>query len=292
MSSTKDEIILHETVIGKYGKIINRPSKTIKSPYVADVLLLDDSDSDSDTIVLGHTAALGCCGYVDKEQIVYMIPSKEGSKCQYTILQAIRHDITRNIKTSVGVAPKLAEYITGNALSKNMIDGLDVESFQREKKLLNSRFDFIGKTKSGTQFILEVKNVPLADFENIDSKLRSKIIKDTNNYSDYCHYGKIAYFPDGYRKKKTDTVSPRALKHIQELEKLKREYPTIQCILLFVIQRDDACCFEPANTDPIYKSALIKAHNAGVEVKTLQCTWKENKCYYINNTLPVIFPDT
>ena len=30
---------------------------------------------------------------------------------------------------------------------------------------------------------------------------------------------KIAYFPDGYRKNSTDVVSPRALKHIEELEK-------------------------------------------------------------------------
>ena len=46
---------------------------------------------------------------------------------------------------------------------------------------------------------MEVKNVPLA-----------KLNKSTNEM--------ISFFPDGYRKSKKDVVSPRALKHIQELE--------------------------------------------------------------------------
>jgi hypothetical protein len=35
---------------------------------------------------------------------------------------------------------------------------------------------------------------------------------------------KIGYFPDGYRKKQSETISPRALKHIKELTALKNMY--------------------------------------------------------------------
>ena len=39
------------------GLIIKRPSKIIKTPYVADIRI-----GDTDIETLGHTASLGCCG--------------------------------------------------------------------------------------------------------------------------------------------------------------------------------------------------------------------------------------
>jgi hypothetical protein len=41
------------------------------------------------------------------------------------------------------------------------------------------------------------------------------------NFEDRDFNSKVAYFPDGYRKKAKDTISPRALKHILELTYLK-----------------------------------------------------------------------
>ena len=35
--------------------------------------------------------------------------------------------------------------------------------------------------------------------------------------------GEYSYFPEGYRKSKKETVSPRAIKHIEELIKIKNE---------------------------------------------------------------------
>ena len=66
----------------------------------------------------------------------------------------------------------------------------DLKVVRREKKILISRFDFLGIDKNNQYFILEVKSVPL------------------------CKDG-VSYFPEGYRKKKNDVISPRALKHIQ-----------------------------------------------------------------------------
>ena len=45
---------------------------------------------------------------------------------------------------------------------------------------------------------------------------------------------KIAYFPDGYRKNSTDVVSPRALKHIQELEYIAKN-GTVRAILCYTM---------------------------------------------------------
>ena len=49
-------------------KIISRPSKICKTPYVADIELEDGS------IVQAHTASLGCCGLCEKDCYVYASP--------------------------------------------------------------------------------------------------------------------------------------------------------------------------------------------------------------------------
>ena len=46
------------------GNIVKRPSKSCKTPYVADVLLQDNSE------ILGHSPSLGCCGLADKDATV------------------------------------------------------------------------------------------------------------------------------------------------------------------------------------------------------------------------------
>ena len=65
---------------------------------------------------------------------------------------------------------------------------------------------------------------------------------------------KISYFPDGYRKNSTDVVSPRALKHIKELEEIART-TNKRAILCFVVQRTDVACFQPSNIDLTYKKS-------------------------------------
>ena len=98
---------------------------------------------------------------------------------------------------------------------------------------------------------------------------------------------KSAYFPDGYRKKKNEVVSPRALKHIQELEEIALQ-GKMRAILCFIIQRKDVSLFQTSNLDPIYKEAVYKAHQNGVEINTLQVQWTRNgECYFIRNDLPI-----
>ena len=129
---------------------------------------------------------------------------------------------------------------------------------------------------------MEVKNVPLADYEDITAKERKNKCYDTWDYD-----SKVAYFPDGYRKKSTDPVSPRALKHVRELTLIKKESKT-RCLLCFVIQRTDVNRFQPSNIDPEYREAVIEAIKAGVEMITLVVQWtKKGEAFFVRDDLPI-----
>ena len=251
------------------GKVIKRPCKTCRSPYVADVLLQDNTE------VIAHAPSLGCCGYADAEQDVILVEHKNPKKCTHVIHLAKQYE--KNSNYLIGIHPKSAEHIVSLSLTNGCIKTLEhIENLEREKKFLNSRFDFICFDKDKRKTIIEVKNVPCADYEDIEHKERKKM-----DFSSRDINSKIAYFPDGYRKKKTDTVSPRALKHIQELEELKKTNKEYRCILIFVIQRNDITHFQASNLDPLYKNALYSAFKNGVEVIPIQVHWEESgNCYY------------
>ena len=129
---------------------------------------------------------------------------------------------------------------------------------------------------------MEVKNVPLADYEDICSKDRKNKCYDDRPYD-----SKVAYFPDGYRKKSTEPVSPRALKHIRELTLIKKESIT-RCIMCYVIQRDDVNRFQPSIIDPEYRQAVKEAIEAGVEIITLVIKWtRDGEAYFVKDDLTI-----
>jgi len=275
------------------GTVTKRPSKHIKSPYVADVSLNEDENEE----VLVHSPSLGCCGLADKDATILMAPMKNKSnKCQYSIYLSIYKELKNDQKNEIiiGIHPKLAETLTENALNKNFLSTLqNIKSYKRETcyKLetplgnVDSRFDFSGIDCNGNPFIMEVKNVPLADYEDLTEKERKKI-----DFSDREFNSKVAYFPDGYRKKKTDTVSPRALKHVKELTIIKTEDSFTRCIMCYVIQRNDVNRFTPSVIDEQYRQALKEAIDAGVEIITMVVQWsKDGVATFIRDDLPIVF---
>lgn len=283
--------MLHKILDLVEGTVIKRPSKQIKSPYVADVLINqknENENEDEELLVLAHSACLGCCGLADKEATVLMIPMKNKSnKCQYSIYFS---KILGENEVIVGIYPKLAEELTEKALKNNFLSTLqNVKSYKRETTVfiegkVDSRFDFSGVDSDGIPFIMEVKNVPLADYEDLTEKERKKM-----DFSDREFNTKVAYFPDGYRKKKSDPVSPRALKHIRELTIIKKE-STTRCIMCFVIQRNDVNRFTPSVIDEQYRQAVKDAMDAGVEIITMVVEWnKEGVAKFIRDNLPIVF---
>ena len=256
------------------GTVIKRPSAHCKSPYVADVLI--NSDNENNEEVIAHAPSLGCCGYVNKNENILMTPHENPKTCTHVIYLA--HRFEKNINYLVGVHPKSAEKIVKHCLENNCISSLqNVSNIQQEKKYLNSRFDFVCKDENGLETIIEVKNVPCGDYVDDYDKNKKNMNFDNNEWNT-----KIAYFPDGYRKKISDPVSPRAVKHIQELEQLKLDKKeNIRTIIIFVVQRPDCIYFQGSNVDPIYKEALNKANDSGVEVIPIQIDWDfEGNCYF------------
>jgi DNA-binding sugar fermentation-stimulating protein len=240
------------------------------------------------------------------------LPKKNADKlhCSYRIYLSIIQE--KNTEILVGIYPKIAEDLVESAIKHNYLSTLShVKDYKREVVVeshsktvdvevevecgtatfseptktttLKSRFDFTGTDANGRHFIMEVKNVPLADYEDIDAKTRKKKCYDDREIN-----SKVAYFPDGYRKKKTDTVSPRALKHIQELTQLKMNYPDIRCIMCYVIQRNDVQVFQPSVLDPQYREAFKVAMDKGVEIIPLGVEWtKEGDAYLWTDQLPL-----
>ncbi len=265
------------------GQVTKRPSASIKSPYVADILL-------NDKTILGHCPSLGCCGLADSNATVLMAPSPNPkSKCDYVVYLSALTDHNKNKTVVVGIHPKLAEIIVNNSILHSSFTWLpSVSNYTREYVIkdsdlgVDSRFDFHGFDSNNNEFVLEVKTVPLADYEDIPKKDRKY-----KNYDNIPFENKVAYFPDGYRKKATDPVSPRALKHVNELRILKT-HKNIRSILCFVIQRDDVTSFQPSVIDPIYSDALHLAKNSGVEVYAIVCNWNiDGTCNIINDNLNI-----
>lgn len=272
--------------------VSKRPSYYVKSPYVADISL-----SNHTITALAHTPSLGCCGLCEKGSTVLIseivssntktsIPrNKAGLKCEYTIWLSLINDTQ-----IVGINPRLAEMLVDSAIKLNCIKALNnVRNYCREVSIkmdnfVDSRFDFAGIDENGTHFIMEVKNVPLADFEDVSKKDMYKY-----DFTDRDNNSKVAYFPDGYRKASKDTVSPRALKHITELAKMKKTFGhRIRCIMCYVIQRTDVNRFQPSVIDPEYRQAFKEAQMSGVEMVTMVVQWnKQGEAYFVRDDLPI-----
>jgi len=273
------------------GEVIKRPSKFIKTPYVADIEICDNSE-----IILGHTASLGCCGLADVGAHILMAPvpktknntNSDKLHCEYRVYLSIIRE--RNSEMIVGIFPKLAEDLTESALKNNLLSKLlNIKSYKKETKiyvpgLVDSRFDFSGIDENGVPFIMEVKNVPLADYEDVTAKDRKKMCFDDRDIN-----SKVAYFPDGYRKKSADPISPRALKHINELALIKRMSKT-RCIMCYVIQRTDVDRFQPSIIDTEYRKAFKGAVNSGVEIITMVVHWTRNgEANFITDNLNISY---
>lgn len=269
------------------SKVVKRPSQYIKTPYIADVV----DPFDSTQTQLAHSPSLGCCGLADKDASIFIAKGENPqTKSKYTLYLSIFQDPFHPYdSTVVGIHPKMSELLVEKALQNNLLSRLmNVKRYRRETTidvpdLIHSRFDFSGIDAQNTPFLMEVKNVPLADYEDLPKKeMKNK------DFTHRDYHSKVAYFPDGYRKMAKDPISPRALKHVQELAKIKTMSKT-RCLLCFIIQRDDVASFQASVIDPIYKQALKEAHEKGVEVFAMVVQWtRDGKAFFKTDQLPVL----
>ena len=148
--------------------VVNRPSKTVKSPYMADITL----DSDPDTSILCHSPSLGCAGIIVSGTRAIVTPKTDKnskSKSKYSL------DLVDIGSSIIGVNPLSCNKMTKIALQDGLVKGLpsfDQTQIKAECAVGESRFDF-KCVKDDIEYFIEVKGVPCACIE--DFKVTSRI---------------------------------------------------------------------------------------------------------------------
>ena len=225
--------------------IVNRPSKSIKSPYLADIEI-------DNNIILAHSPSLGLCGLIIKDINVMVTKTENGSrKSKYTI-ELVQSINAKNKKVWIGANPSYGNKLF--TIFYNKFDEFKDYTIEKpEIKVLNSRLDFLLVNKLKEKCYVEIKNVPLISY-NEESNIISSI------------------FPDGYKNSKNICISDRAYKHVENLIKLKSQ--GYRACLVFIIQREDSENFKPNYArDKIYSEKLKEAFDQGVEIFIYNFKW-------------------
>lgn len=212
------------------AEVLARPSRVVKSPYLADVRLLETGEEG-----MAHSPSLGCMGMVAAGATVLVSKTKEGStaKSAFVIYHVERMEADKSTHL-VGVHPTTANILARRLLEGDVVLGGGVERVDNEVTMGTCRFDFVVTHLGGRKTIVEVKNVPCADYAD-GNKPEKKV---ANAVEGLDAYGKMAIFPEGYKKKAADPVSPRALKHVEELQAVA-EAGEMDACLLYIVQRLD-----------------------------------------------------
>lgn len=219
-------------------EVIARPSKSIKSPYVADVKLEDG------TVALCHTPGLGCCGLVATGKYIYVSKAANPkSKTAYTA--QIAEDVDTEGTHYVGIHPMVSQAVAGKLLHKISCTATWVTEMKVDA---HTRIDYVGTTPEGKKIFVEVKNAMISRCTTPRTSRR-------------------AVFPEGFRKSKKEAVSPRAVKHAETLAALAKQPTTESTHLLFIVPRNDCkdgLELNPADT--IYCKAVVNAIAGGVKI--------------------------
>ena len=257
--------------------VINRPSKQIKSPYLADININNNEH-------MAHSPGLGLCGFITSGSVVAVTSNdSESRKSKFTIeMVQVKNDDNKNVW--VGANPATSNLYFNNMIERNLLSFLPkVKFIKREFKMdkYQSRFDFYIEAENNKKYIIEVKNVPLVDYPK--DKMPS-----FRKFPERKCQTRNAIFPDGYQAKKGDCVSPRALKHLQELLNIKKKEKDFIPMLIFVVQREDCGGFSPNfEKDPKYSNLLKKAIEEGLQVKAVMLKINPKNVKFIKE-IPVI----
>ena len=166
--------------------VLERPSKTCKSPYIADIKVLQQKTiNDTKFIIrsdecMAHSPSLGCAGLISLNSIVYCIKlDNEKLTSKYRIFQCQIQD--QSNKIIIGTNPNVCNTLFENILNTNILSQFNGYTIKREYTIGNSRIDFLLQNESNTndKILIEVKNVCLAYYDDIPIKELQK--KDYSN---------------------------------------------------------------------------------------------------------------
>lgn len=226
--------------------VLKRPSATIKSPYVADIRY------DDGRVALCHTPGLGCCGLVEAGRRIYVTAGSAGSKTECVAQIAECRDSEGVFYN--GIHPMISQSAARGLLSRISAAATWAAEVVVEE---GTRLDYVGTLPSGKKIYVEIKNA-MVSLE--DDKPRAE---------------RRAVFPEGFRKKAGEPVSPRAVKHAQVLQRLLSAEDTEACYLLYTVPRTDCGDGMTINArDPIYYAAVRDAVRAGVGIRAFALNYR------------------
>jgi len=252
-------------------ELLNRPSKKIKSPYVSDGII----GNQTHTI---HTPALNMGGQCVKGSKLICNQSNETSKTDY-ILNAIKLEEENYNKVYVGANPFIAEKIAKIAIQKNCIEYFKNFTFTKKPKSIKYRGDIYGEL-NGKTHIIEIKNVICATY---DPKIN--LMSPSEKFYDHSEpFSRSGIYPFGNKTQKWNdekVVSSRSIRQIDEMIKIIKNDNDIIFTILFIVSRSDCNTFKPNwASDPVYCNHLLKAQKAGVNLQAVKMHWDDRSCYY------------
>ena len=189
----------------------------------------------------------------------------------------------------IAINPKIAIELMESIIEKNLMRKLPtVKQFKRNVPIfledkVDSTFSFVGFCEDAIPFIVEVHNVPFAEY-NHGKRTHEKgpgqpVVKNKFNT-------KAAYFPE---KNCPDTQE--MIQRIKDITMVKRESVT-RCILAYIVQRTDVDRFQFSLYDDEYRAAVREAIEVGVLIVPIVISWtREGIALFVTDDLQVVYPE-
>ena len=307
------------------GRILSRPSVKLSMEHISDVLILKDN-----TYILTHTPSYGCTGMANSGCDVFVAPcppdedelsmvTENGETFTHTIFLAEYMEKPDNHQI-IAINPKIAIELMESILEKNLISCLPgVKEVKRNVKMflegkVDSTFSFVGICDDDVPFVMEVSNVPFAEYKQEDINeinmmkeyQRIRIMRALeiaqapenappppplppapyDDDDDRFYNLKTSYFPEINNK----CVSPELIKRINEMANIAKE-SSVRCILGYVVERTDITKFEISKHNKEYYEAAAYAVASGVFIVPVVVSWTaEGVSFFVTDQLPVVQP--
>ena len=255
----------------KQLEILHRPSKKIKSPYVADAINKDGDE------FLVHTPGLGLADQCLPGSKIFATPSKNKSSKTDYIVQSVSVNEKDYGKTIIGANPHTAELIGKEILKGSLWNPyLNFKVCNKKPAHIKYLGDIYLKAQN-RYIIIEMKNVICASYDpNIKRVDRRYVF-----YDNKIPFRRSGIYPNGERSQKykgKSVVSERSVRQIDSMIKDKEKY---QFAIVFLVNRGDCTAFKPNwQRDPIYSRKLVKAVNNGINIHALGVNWTNTTCNF------------
>ena len=252
-------------------EVTHRPSKKIKSPYVADAINKDGDE------FLVHTPGLGLADQCLPGSKIFATPSKNKSSKTDYIAQFVFIKEKGYGQTLIGANPHTAELIGKEILKNNIWNPYPKYEVCNKKP---PHIDYLGDIYLKFQnkyIIIEMKNVICASYNPNIKKVDRRYVF----YDNTMPFRRSGIYPNGERSQKyrgESVVSERSVRQIDNMIKNKEKY---QFAIIFLVNRGDCTVFKPNwQRDPIYSKKLIKAVKNGIDVYALGINWTNKDCNF------------